>query len=101
MNILDTLAELKARPGREIQIHGSSVLAESLFSVGLIDEVRLVVAPVVVGSGRRLFPEGSTPTGLRLLSSKTTPGGLVLHKYQVVGSASHSTYTGVQDVPSR
>ena len=99
-DILAALAELKARPGRELQIHGSSVLAQSLLSTGLIDEIRLVVAPVVVGSGRRLFPEGSAPTGLRLLSSKTTPGGLALHKYQVVGSANYSTYTGVSDIPS-
>ncbi|PYI37172.1 deaminase [Arthrobacter psychrolactophilus] len=99
-DILAALAELKARPGRELQIHGSSVLAQSLLSTGLIDEIRLVEAPVVVGSGRRLFPEGSAPTGLRLLSSKTTPGGLALHKYQVVGSANYSTYTGVSDIPS-
>ncbi|ALV45108.1 deaminase [Arthrobacter alpinus] len=95
------IAKLKESPGREIQIHGSSILAQSLFAAGLIDEVRLVVAPVVVGSGRRLFPEGATPTGLRLISSQTTPGGLALQSYEVTGAADYATYTGVSDVPTR
>ncbi len=94
------IAELKAVPGREIQIHGSALLAQSLFAAGLIDELRLVVVPVVVGSGRRLFPDGSAPTGLRLVSSRTTPGGLALQTYQVTGSADYATYTGVSDIPS-
>ncbi|AIY00050.1 hypothetical protein ART_0451 [Arthrobacter sp. PAMC 25486] len=94
------IAELKAGPGREIQIHGSARLAQSLFAVGLIDELRLVVAPVIVGSGRRLFPDGSTPTGLRLVSSRTTPGGLAIHSYQVTGNPDFATYTGAADVSS-
>lgn len=92
------IAELKAQPGREIQVHGSARLAQSLFAAGLIDELRLVVAPVIVGSGRRLFPDGSAPTGLRLISSRTTPGGLALHSFQVTGSPDYATYTGASDV---
>ena len=91
--------ELKSTPGGEIQIHGSSTLAQSLFAAGLIDELRLVVAPVVVGSGRRLFPDGATPAGLQLLESRTTPGGLALHSYRLTGSPDYATYTGVGDVP--
>lgn len=99
-DIAGKIRELKAGPGREIQIHGSSILAQSLLAEGLIDEIRLVVAPVVVGSGRRLFPDGVAPLGLRLLGTNATPGGLALHSYQVTGSAGHGTYTGVGDVPS-
>lgn len=94
------LRDLKSGPGREIQIHGSTTLAQSLMAAGLIDEIRLVIAPVVVGTGRRLFPDGGAPAGLRLLSSRTTPGGLALHTYQVTGSPGHATYTGVGDIPS-
>jgi dihydrofolate reductase len=61
------VAELKRRPGRELQIHGSARLAQSLLAE-LIDELRLLIAPVVVGSRRRLFPEGGAPAGLRLLT---------------------------------
>lgn len=99
-NIGAQIQVLKDRPGREIQIHGSSTLAQSLLAEGLIDEIRLVVAPVVVGSGRRLFPDGGVPVGLHLLGSSTTPGGLALHSYQVTGRPGQGTYTGVGDVPS-
>lgn len=99
-NIGAQIQELKNRPGREIQIHGSSMLAQSLLTEGLIDSIRLVVAPVVVGSGRRLFPDGGSPAGLRLVDSRTTPGGLALNSYEVTGSPGHGTYTGVGDVPS-
>lgn len=94
------IQELKSVSGGEIQIHGSSILAQSLFTAGLIDELRLVVAPVVVGSGRRLFPDGATPSGLKLLASRTTPGGLAIHSYQVTGPPGYATYTGVSDVPT-
>lgn len=99
-NIGAQIQELKDRPGREIQIHGSSTLAQFLLAEGLIDEIRLVVAPVVVGSGRRLFPDGGAPAGLRLLGSRTTPGGLALLSYHVTGSPGQGTYTGVGNVPS-
>lgn len=99
-DISTQLRDLKATPGGEIQIHGSSILAQSLFAVGLIDELRLVVAPVVVGSGRRLFPDGATPAGLKLLESRATPGGLVLQSYQLTGPPDYATYTGVGNVPS-
>ena len=76
------VAELKQQPGRELQIHGSARLAQSLLAEGLIDELRLVIAPVVVGSGRRLFPESGAPAGLRLLRNDTTPGGIAVHVYE-------------------
>ncbi|MFC5928407.1 dihydrofolate reductase [Cryobacterium melibiosiphilum] len=92
------VAALKQRPGRELQIHGSSRLAQSLLAAGLIDQVRLVVAPVVVGQGRRLFPVGGAPAGLRLVSADTTPGGMVIQLYDYVGLPESATYTGVSDL---
>lgn len=86
------VAELKKQPGREIQIHGSARLAQSLLSTGLIDELRLVIAPVVVGRGRRLFPDGGAPAGLRLVSNETTPGGLAIHVYEAAGAPMFATY---------
>lgn len=92
------VAELKATPGKELQIHGSARLAGSLLAAGLIDEVRLVVAPVVVGQGRRLFVDGGAPAGLQLVSATATPGGLAILTYENSGDAAFSTYTGVADV---
>jgi dihydrofolate reductase len=86
------VAELKRQPGRELQIHGSARLAQSLLAAGLIDTLRLVIAPVVVGQGRRLFPDGGAPAGLRLLSHETTPGGLSVHVFESAGLPQYGTY---------
>lgn len=86
------VAALKRQPGRELQIHGSARLAHSLLAAGLIDELRLAIAPVVVGTGRRLFPDGGAPAGLRLLSNETTPGGLAIHVYESTGLPEYGTY---------
>ena len=86
------VAALKRRPGRELQIHGSARLAQSLLAAGLIDELRLVIAPVVVGHGRRLFPPGGAPAGLRLRRTETTPGGLAIHLYEGAGPPKYGTY---------
>jgi dihydrofolate reductase len=69
-----------------------------LLTAGLIDEIRLVVAPVIVGHGRRLFPDGGTPAGLRLTKSDATPGGLALQVYEWVGLPDYATYSGLSGV---
>ncbi|MCT2593153.1 dihydrofolate reductase family protein [Streptomyces sp. N2-109] len=86
------VAELKRQPGRELQIHGSARLAQSLLAAGLIDELRLAIAPVVVGRGRRLFPDGGAPAGLRLVRNGTTSGGLAMHVYESTGLPQYGTY---------
>ena len=86
------VSELKAQPGRELQIHGSARLAQSLLAAGLIDEMRLVIAPVVLGNGRRLFPVGGAPAGLRPLGIETTPSGLVVHVFEAAGPPRYGTY---------
>ncbi|MER5258038.1 dihydrofolate reductase family protein [Streptomyces sp. NPDC002855] len=91
-DIPDQVSELKRRTGRELQIHGSGRLGQSLLAAGLVDELRLAIAPVIVGSGRRLFPDGGAPAGLRLLSNETTPGGLAIHVYESTGRPEYGTY---------
>jgi len=86
------IVALKAKPGRECQIHGSTRLARWLFSAGLIDELRLVVAPVVVGHGRRLFDADDHATGLQLDAVRQTPGGLTILTLHVDGPATVGTY---------
>lgn len=86
------VAELKRQPGRDLQIHGSARLGQSLVAAGLVDEIRLVVAPVVVGTGRRLFPEGGAPSGLRLVHHDTTPTGLAAYTYETTGAPEYGTY---------
>jgi dihydrofolate reductase len=91
-DVAGQVAELKRQPGRELQIHGSARLAQSLLAAGLIDELRLIIAPVVVGTGRRLFPDGGAPAGLRLTGTETTPGGLAIHTYEPTGPATTGSY---------
>lgn len=97
-DVAAAVAALKAQPGRELQVHGSARLAQSLLAAGLVDEIRLVVAPVVVGAGRRFFPDGGAPAGLELASNTSTPGGLALQTYRYVGLPAFATYAGVADV---
>jgi dihydrofolate reductase len=83
---------LRDAPGREVQVHGSTTLARSLLAAGLVDELRLVIAPVVVGAGRRLFPPDGAAAGMALLRAGTTPGGLAIHEYAVAGPPETGTY---------
>jgi dihydrofolate reductase len=86
------VAELKDRPGRDLQIHGSTTLGRHLLDLGLVDELRLAVAPVIVGDGRRLFERSDHATGLRLVGSTATPAGLAVNTYAVSGPAAVGTY---------
>ncbi|MGW6653521.1 deaminase [Streptomyces sp. CB02130] len=86
------VAALKRHPGRDLQIHGSARLTQSLLAAGLVDELRLAIAPVVLGEGRRLFPAGSTPTGLHLTEQRTTPAGVSVHIFTVTGTPDYATY---------
>ncbi|MFC4112394.1 dihydrofolate reductase family protein [Nonomuraea zeae] len=90
---LKEIAELKARPGRELQIHGSGVLAQSLLDHGLIDELRLWTYPVVLGSGKRLFEPGRAATALSLVESKQSSSGCVLNVYRPAGRPTYGDFT--------
>lgn len=86
------VAELKRRPGRELQVHGSARLGRSLLAAGLIDELRLVIAPVILGHGRRLFAEDGAPSAFRLLKQDTTASGLSILVLEAVGAPSYGSY---------
>jgi dihydrofolate reductase len=74
-DVVAAVEQLKAKPGGELQVHGSCGLAHTLHDAGLIDEYRLVIFPVVVGGGKRLFPDGCVPGSLTLVSSTVTGTG--------------------------
>jgi dihydrofolate reductase len=81
----DGLAALKQEDGPELQVHGSSNLIQSLLRHNLVDEYRLWVFPVVIGSGKRLFSDGAMPAGLRLVDSKVSTTGVVIGTYEPAG----------------
>jgi dihydrofolate reductase len=91
-NVIDgdveaAIRELKAKPGRELQVHGSGVLLRWLLERDLVDELNLEIAPVLVGDGLRLFPEQGHTHALTLVESRTTPSGVTLQTYRPAGRA--------------
>jgi dihydrofolate reductase len=79
------VAALKARDGKDITIVGSDTLARSMLRENLLDELRLMVYPVVVGAGKRLFEGAGSPMGLELVETKTFGNGVVSLDYRPVG----------------
>jgi dihydrofolate reductase len=84
-DVPSAVRKLKEQDGGELQVHGSAGLIQTLLHEDLIDELHLIVFPVVVGEGKRLFGEGAVPRSWRLVASKTTPGGSMIATYQSAG----------------
>jgi len=92
-----TVATLRTQPGRELQLHGSAQLGASLLSAGLVDTLRLVVAPAVIGTGRRFLSHPIDSVGFRLVRHDATPTGLLILEYETIGAAPVADYDGVTD----
>lgn len=85
-DVVAEVAELKHRFDREIQVHGSCGLVQTLIANDLVDEYRLLTYPVMLGSGKRLFAEGTVPRTLKLVRSHTTAKGVVVSVYRPAGA---------------
>jgi dihydrofolate reductase len=79
------VAKLKQEDGPELQVHGSGNLVQTLMHHELVDEYRLWVFPVLIGSGKRLFADGAIPGSLRLLDTKVSTTGVVIGTYEPAG----------------
>jgi len=88
----DAVAALKETDGPELQVHGSGNLIQTLLAHDLVDELRLWVFPVVLGSGKRLFAEGTVPAGLELTDSKVSSTGVVMLTYQRAGAPKYGSF---------
>jgi dihydrofolate reductase len=85
-DVTKDVINLKKRFSREVQVHGSCGLAQTLIESDLIDEYRFLTFPVVLGIGKRLFGVGAVPATLRLVSSNTTGKGVIVSVYRRAGS---------------
>ena len=92
-DVVEEVAKLKEQPGRELQVHGSGDLLQTLMAHDLVDEYRLFVYPVVVGSGRRLFRDGAAPRSLTLADTTTTSTGVVVARYRRGGPLVTGSFT--------
>ena len=87
-DLAEAIGRLKAEPGKEIGMSGSATLVRSLLALGLVDELRLLVHPLVVGGARaKLFPEGAAPVSLELVGSRTFANGVLDLAYRPVAAA--------------
>ena len=86
------IAKLKQLPGDELQVHGSGNLVRTLIRHGLADEYQLLVYPVILGTGKRLFPDGDIAAALRLTGSKTTGKGVQILTYEPAGPAQYGSF---------
>jgi dihydrofolate reductase len=80
------IADLKASDGPELQVHGSGNLIQTLLRNNMVDRFHLWIFPALVGSGRRLFAEGTVPAGLKLVDSKVSTTGVVIGTYEPAGA---------------
>ena len=87
------IANLKAKPGREIQVHGSGQLIRWLFQNRLVDEMNLIIFPVILGQGIRLFPDVGNDFALQLVESSVKPNGTIIQVYRPKGNPEYSTVT--------
>jgi dihydrofolate reductase len=92
-DLATAIADLKAKPGGELQVHGSGALIRWLFDNQLVDEITLLVCPVVVGQGTRLFPDTGPDIALDLVDSRSTPKGVTIQVYRPTGRPQYATAT--------
>ena len=88
----EAVARLKEEEGPELQVHGSGNLTQTLLANDLIDELHLLIYPVVLGTGKRLFAEGTIPRALTLVDSKTSNTGVIIATYHRAGEVEYGSF---------
>lgn len=83
-NVAEEISKIKEEPGKNITVSGSGALVRSLLEYGLLDELKLMVHPIIVGGGKRLFEDGGDRKGLELVDSRTFGTGVVYLTYRPV-----------------
>jgi dihydrofolate reductase len=90
-DLATAVADLKARPGGELQVHGSGLLTRWLLENGLVDEMTLIVIPVILGQGTRLFPDAGPDLALDLVESRADSKGVTIQVYRPAGRPQYAT----------
>ena len=84
-DIVESIRRIKSQDGKDLVLSGSSTLTSTLLEHGLADEVLLIVSPVLLGTGKRLFAEGTPAHAFELVSTNAFPSGVILNAYKVAG----------------
>jgi len=91
-DVAEYVATLKGQDGPEIQVHGSPGLIQTLLKHNLIDEFRMWIFPVVIGTGKRFFGDGTIPAGLKLVDSKVSKTGVTINTYERAGDLNPGSF---------
>ena len=96
-DVAAAIGELKAKPGGELQVHGSGSLVRWLLDNQLVDEITLLTYPVVIGQGTRLFPDAGPDIALDLVDSRADSKGVTIQVYRPTGRPQYATATADHD----
>jgi dihydrofolate reductase len=91
-DVVERIKTLKSEDGPELQVHGSGDLIQTLLKNDLVDELWLKTFPIALGSGRRLFAEGTVPSGFTLVQNRVSPSGVLLASYSRAGGVKYGSF---------
>jgi dihydrofolate reductase len=91
-DVVEAIRKLKEGSGPELQVHGSGTLIQTLLKHDLVDNLWLKIFPVTIGSGRRLFAEGTAYAGFELAESSASPSGVIIAKYRRAGDVKSGSF---------
>lgn len=91
-DIVEAIKKLKAQDGPELQVHGSGNLIQTLLKHDLVDELWLKIFPLTLGSGKRLFAEGTIPAAFKLTNGKVLPNGVIIANYERAGEVKTGSF---------
>ena len=91
-DIVQEIKKLKEHNGPELQVHGSGNLIQTLLKHDLVDEFRLKIFPITLGTGKRLFSDGTIPAGFKLVDSKTSTKGVIVANYERAGKVKTGSF---------
>jgi dihydrofolate reductase len=91
-NIVDEIGKLKQQDGPDLQVHGSSDLIQTLLKHDLVDEFWLKIFPVTLGTGKRLFDQGTIPAAYTLVDSKSSPAGVIVATFKRAGEVQTGSF---------
>ena len=91
-DIAEKVAELKQQPGPDLHVYGSANLLQTLFKHDLVDELWLKIYPITLGSGKRLFADGTIPAAFKVTEGQVSPNGIIIANYVRAGAIATGSY---------
>ncbi len=91
-NVVEEICRMKQQDGPDLQVHGSSQLLQTLFKHDLVDDLWIKIFPITLGTGKRLFGEGTMPAAFKLTHSEPTPSGVIVARYERAGEVKTGSF---------